>query len=157
MLIFWWIFSKFSEKFQEMEKSREFQIWIASQAEKHFKRLSEKLSALRVPGGNQVDGLPPARHTKTVAKRGRLGARTQMHLTMKVMFLNVKASQSMLGSLEWSFSYVLRLWMEMVRLQNANTISEFYLLKVFLKKCHFWYFFEKSGFFFKILGMSNIK
>ena len=30
-------------------------------------------SALRVPGGNQVDGLPPARHTETVAKPGRLG------------------------------------------------------------------------------------
>ena len=30
-------------------------------------------SALRVPGGNPVDGLPPARHTETVAQPGRLG------------------------------------------------------------------------------------
>ena len=29
--------------------------------------------ALRVPGGNLVDGLPPARHTEAVAKPGRLG------------------------------------------------------------------------------------
>ena len=29
--------------------------------------------ALRVPGGNPVDGLPPARHTETVAKPDRLG------------------------------------------------------------------------------------
>ena len=30
-------------------------------------------SALRVPGGNPVDGLPPASHMETVAKPGRLG------------------------------------------------------------------------------------
>ena len=43
--------------------------------------------------GNQVDGSPRvAGNTKTIAKRGRLGARTQILLTMKIMFLNVKAS-----------------------------------------------------------------
>ena len=31
-------------------------------------RLLEKLSVLRVPGGNQVDGLPPARHTDSLVK-----------------------------------------------------------------------------------------
>ena len=30
-------------------------------------------SALRVSGGNPVDGLPPARHTETIAKLARLG------------------------------------------------------------------------------------
>ena len=30
-------------------------------------------SALRVPGRNPVDGLPPARHTGTIAKLARLG------------------------------------------------------------------------------------
>ena len=55
------------------------------------------MSALRVPGGNQVDGLPPARHTKTVAKRQSREPRTQMHLTMKIMFLNVIASRKCLG------------------------------------------------------------
>ena len=30
-------------------------------------------SALRVSGENPVDGLPPARHTETVAKPARLG------------------------------------------------------------------------------------
>ena len=78
---------------------QELQICIASQEGTHLKELLEKLSALRVPGGNQVDGLPPARHTKTVAKRKSREPRTQMHLTMKIMFLNVNASQSMLWSL----------------------------------------------------------
>ena len=30
-------------------------------------------SALRVSGGNPVDGLPPARHTETVGKLAKLG------------------------------------------------------------------------------------
>ena len=30
-------------------------------------------SALRVPGGNPVDGFPPDRHMETVAKPARLG------------------------------------------------------------------------------------
>ena len=44
------------------------------------------------PSGNLVDGLPLVCSIKTVAQRGRLGACTQMHLTMKIMFLNVNAS-----------------------------------------------------------------
>ena len=32
---------------------------------KTFEEAIDKLSALRVPGGNQVDGLPPARHTES--------------------------------------------------------------------------------------------
>ena len=54
--------------------------------------------------GNLVDGLPLVCNTKTVAKRGRLGARTQMHLTMKIMFLNMNASKSVLVILELSLS-----------------------------------------------------
>ena len=51
-------------------------------------------SALRVPGGNQVDGLPPARHTKTVAKRARVEPRTQVHVTMKILFWRKISSES---------------------------------------------------------------
>ena len=44
-------------------------------------------SALRVPGGNQVDGLPPARHTETVAKPGRLGPAQNDELTQNFIEL----------------------------------------------------------------------
>ena len=37
-------------------------------------------------GGNQVDGLPSARHTETVAERARVGPRTQVVLSMKKCF-----------------------------------------------------------------------
>ena len=58
------------------------------------------MTALRVPGGNQVDGLPPARHTKTVAKRRSREPRTQMHLTMKITFVKVISSS---GNLRMKF------------------------------------------------------
>ena len=37
-------------------------------------REEREMLVLRVPGGNQVDGLPPARHTETVAEPARLGS-----------------------------------------------------------------------------------
>ena len=40
-------------------------------------------SALRVPGGNPVDGLPPARHTKPQPKRTKVVPRTQIVATMQ--------------------------------------------------------------------------
>ena len=70
-------------------------------------------------------------HTKTVAKRKSREPRTQMHLTMKLMFLSVNASQSMPWSLGRSLSYVLRLRMEIVRPKNTRAISEFYPVEIF--------------------------
>ena len=78
------------------------------------------------PSGNLVDGLPLDCHTKTVAKRKSRRPRTTVLLTMKIMFLSVNASQSVLVKSKISLSYVLRLWMKKVRCQNANAGTEFY-------------------------------
>ena len=98
------------------------------------------------PGGNLVDGLPPASSTKTVAKRKSRELRTQMHLTMKIMFLIAIALGSVLVNDIISLSYVLRLWMEIVRTQNARAISEFYLVEVFYEGDIFDFFQETSKF-----------
>ena len=79
-----------------------------------------------MPGGNQVDGLPPVLHTKTVAKRKSRRARTQILLTMINMFLNVFASISVLGNSRFNLSYTLRLLITIVRSRNARAIAEFY-------------------------------
>ena len=65
---------------------------------------------------------------------------------MKIMFLSVIASRSVLVNAIISLSYVLRLRMEIVRPQNADAIAQFYphdfftrvpFLKCFLKKSKF--------------------
>ena len=89
-------------------------------------RYTEVESALRVPGGHQVDGLPPVLHTKTVGKRKSRRARTTILLTMINMFLNVIASISVLVNSRFNLSYTSRLLIKIVRLQNDRAISEFY-------------------------------
>ena len=49
-------------------------------------------SALGVPGGNPVDGLPPARHTETIAKLARLGPAENDELMQKIMELTTFCS-----------------------------------------------------------------
>ena len=44
------------------------------------------VSALQVPGGNPVDGLQPAPHTKTIAEPATVGPLTQVHMTLKISF-----------------------------------------------------------------------
>ena len=52
-------------------------------------------STLRVPGGNQVDSLPPAWHTETVAKPARVGPRTTPVLSnMKKLLWNILPRKS---------------------------------------------------------------
>ena len=60
---------------------------------------------------------------------------------MKIMFLNVNASQSVLVNSKISLSYILRLRIEIVRLQNANAGSEFYPHDFFVE---FFVFFKKK-------------
>ena len=64
----WWIFFKISENFRKYRNSRNLEFELVPKKEIHAKNLSNKLTALRVPGGNQVDGLPPARHTDPLVK-----------------------------------------------------------------------------------------
>ncbi len=70
-------------------------------------------------------------NTKTVGKRKSRRPRTQMHLTMINMFLNVIATRSVLVNDTISLSYVLMLSMGIVRLQNDKAISEFYRSRIF--------------------------
>ena len=90
-------------------------------------------TALRVPGGNQVDGLPPARHTKTVAKRGRLSARTQVHLTMEKLFLKMSAAMKVLGNDEFVLEHILKFIEIVPKNENDFAISEFYPSRTFAK------------------------
>ena len=64
-----------------------------------------------------------------------------MLLTMKIMFLSVNASRECLGITIISLSYVLRLWMKIVRPQNANAITEFYPHEIFHEGAIFESFF----------------
>ena len=48
--------------------------------------LARPVSSTSPPGGNQVDGLPPASSTETVAKRARVEPRTQVHVTLQISF-----------------------------------------------------------------------
>ena len=78
------------------------------------------------PSGNQVDGLPPALHTKKVGKRKRRRPRTQILFAMVNMFSNAIASRSVLGNPIISLSYTYRLLIKIVRSKNDRVISEFY-------------------------------
>ena len=70
---------------------------------KKIKRLLEKLSALRVPGGNQVDGLPPARHMAPEKLRKRENRRKKNEklvsaknlLLLHADFCNISSSWSL--------------------------------------------------------------
>ena len=77
-------------------------------------------SALRVPGGNPVDGLPPARHTKTIAKRARVGPRTQMHVTMEKLFGIICVSEKCSGISEIVLDNILKLRIELIKSRNDN-------------------------------------
>ena len=86
-------------------------------------------------------------NTKTVPKRGRLGARTQILLTIKIKCLSVIASRIALDNSIISSSYVFRFRMELVISRNARAISEFYLVEVFHEGAIFEIFFEKVEIF----------
>ena len=54
-------------------------------------------------------------NTKTIAKRARVEPRTQMHMTMKIMFLMNVPSISRLGSPIIVLDNVLRICMELIK------------------------------------------
>ena len=91
------------------------------------------VSALRVPGGNLVDGLPPARHTKTVAKRARVEPRTQMHMTMTILFWRMISSTSARLSDMIVLDNVLKIWIELRKQRNDNVMEKFYMFLWFRK------------------------
>ena len=54
-------------------------------------------------------------NTKTMAKRARVEPRTQMHETRKMLFLIMFPSRKRLGITIISLSYVLELWIELIK------------------------------------------
>ena len=54
-------------------------------------------------------------HTKTIAKRARVGPGTQMHVTMKILFWMIISSTSGLGSDMIILDNVLKIWLELIK------------------------------------------
>ena len=54
-------------------------------------------------------------NTKAVAKRARVGPRTQMHMTMEKLFWMKISSTSDLGSDMIVFNNVLKIWIELIK------------------------------------------
>ena len=73
------------------------------------------VSSTSPSGGNQVDGLPPASSTETVSNSARVEPRTPVVLTMRILFLMRKPSTSVRRSDIIILSYVLRLWIELIK------------------------------------------
>ena len=65
-------------------------------------------------------------NTKTVAKRARVGPRTQVHATMKKLFLMKILWTSCLGSPIIVVDMIL-----LITLRNDNVMEKFYCLKVY--------------------------
>ena len=100
------------------------------------------------PCGNLVDGLPHDCYsswlvtrragvfplessTKTVAKRARVGTRTPIVFTMKVMFLIEIPSTSVRSSVMIVLDNVLKIYIELIKLSNDNVMKKFYRVRVF--------------------------
>ena len=84
-------------------------------------------------GGNQVDGLPPARHTKTEEKRGRAGACTTILLKCENEFLKMFGSRILLWNSRIVVEYILKFIEMVLKYENAFEISEFYRFQTFTK------------------------
>ena len=67
------------------------------------------------PSGNQVDGSPLVANTKTIAKRARVGPRTPVLLTMKMLFYIMFVSNMCLGITIIILVHVLKLWIEQIK------------------------------------------
>ena len=55
-----------------------------------------------------------------------MGPRTQMHVTMEMMFSKILSSKRFLGSPIIVLDNVLRIWIELIKLQNDNATEKFY-------------------------------
>ena len=81
-------------------------------------------------------------HTKTIAKLPR----TQVHMTVKIIFLMNISSISLLGSPIIVIDIVLKIWIELIKWRNDNTMEKFYGL----------WTFQKSRFLVEISKISKI-
>ena len=72
-------------------------------------------------------------NTKTIAKRARVEPRTQVHMTMKIMFLMKIPSISHLGSPIIFLDNVFKIWIELIISRNDNATEKFYRGRVVFK------------------------
>ena len=72
-------------------------------------------------------------NTKTIAKRARVEPRTQMHMTMKNMFLMKIPSISHLGNPIIVLDNVFKIWIELIISRNDNATEKFYRGRVVFK------------------------
>ena len=72
-------------------------------------------------------------NTKTIAKRARVEPRTQMHMTMKMLFWGIISSTSVLLISEIVLDDMLKLWIELIKLIDDNAGEKFYLMQTFSK------------------------
>ena len=72
-------------------------------------------------------------NTKTIAKRARVGPRTQIVLTMKKLFLIRISSTSSLGSPMIVLDNVFKIWIELITSRNDNATEKFYRGRVVFK------------------------
>ena len=76
---------------------------------------------------------PMESNTKTIAKRARVGPRTQMHVTTKILFWTRIWSISVRRSDMIILDNVLKIRMELMKLGNDNAGKKFYLMQTFSK------------------------
>ena len=72
-------------------------------------------------------------NTAAVAKRARVGPRTQIVLTMEKLFSNMLSSKKCLLITIIVFDNVLKLWLELIKERNDNVTEQFYRVQCFLK------------------------
>ena len=92
-------------------------------------RRGRRACSTSYPSGNQVDGSPLV----AIAKRVRVGPRTQVHMTLKKLFWMDISSRSGLGSDMIILDNVLKIFMELLKQRNDNAGEKFYLVQAFSK------------------------
>ena len=70
-------------------------------------------------------------NTKTVAKPARVEPRTQVHMTMEILFWRIIRSTSARLSDMIILDNVLKIWIELIKSRNDNAMEKFYRLWTF--------------------------
>ena len=72
-------------------------------------------------------------NTETTAKQARVGPRTSMHISMKMLFWKIISSTSA-GLSDMIVRYIVsKIWIELIKPRNDNGVEKFYRLRTFQK------------------------
>ena len=143
-------FSRVFRNFQEIKRQMKFRGFEKNEWRLHLWRHSTS-----PPCRNLVDGLPHDCHTKTIAKRARVGPRTQVHMPIKMLFQRRISSSSVLGSPIIVLDNVLKIWIELIIQRNDNAREKFYRFNAFEKLTFLVEISKISKFFEKITNPSK--